>query len=86
VDESLILLLSDWHAYEIVAPERVYGLNTFNADVLGRRVWRVIHGTRSIVTKLRPAAGGSRGSSSPVTATSSPAPSTKSRSTPTRRT
>lgn len=53
VDESLILLLSDWHAYEIVKPERVYGLNDFNADVLGRRVWRVVHGVRSIADKLR---------------------------------
>jgi hypothetical protein len=58
VEESLILLLSDWHAYEVVKPERVYGLNDYNADVLGRRVWRITNAARSVVTKLR--AGGWR--------------------------
>lgn len=58
VEESLILLLSDWHAYELVKPERVYGLNEFDADILGARVWRVIHGVRSIAAKMR--AGGWR--------------------------
>lgn len=58
VDESLVLMLSDWHAYEIVSPERVYGLNAFNADVLGRRVWRTVNGVRNIANKLR--AGGWR--------------------------
>lgn len=53
VEEALLLLLSDWHAYEVVKPERVYHLNEFNADVLGRRVWRVVHGARSIVEKMR---------------------------------
>lgn len=58
VDESLILLLSDWHAYEIVKPARVYDLNQFDAATLGRRAWRVIHGVRSIAQKMR--AGGWR--------------------------
>lgn len=53
VTESLLLLLSDWHAYEIVKPERVLGLNEFNADVLARRVWRVIQSVRSIADRLR---------------------------------
>lgn len=58
VEESLLLLLSDWHAYEVVKPERVLGLNEYSADVLGRRAWRIIHGVRSIAGKLR--AGGWR--------------------------
>lgn len=58
VEESLILLLSDWHAYEIVRPERVLGLNEYDAAVLGRRAWRVIQGVRSIADKMR--AGGWR--------------------------
>lgn len=58
VTESLLLLLSDWHAYEIVKSERVLGLNEFNADVLARRVWRVIQSVRSIADRLR--AGGYR--------------------------
>lgn len=58
VDESLILLLSDWHAYEIVKKERVLGLNEFNADVLGRRAYRVIQSVRAITDKMR--AGGWR--------------------------
>lgn len=58
VDESLILLLSDWHAYEVVKPERVLGLNEYNADVLGRRAFRVIQSVRTIADKMR--AGGWR--------------------------
>lgn len=53
IDESLILLLSDWHAYEIVKKERVLGLNEYNADVLAKRSWKVINSTLSIVEKLR---------------------------------
>lgn len=53
VSESLLLLLSDWHAYEIVKPERVLGLNEYNAEVLARRVWRVTQSVRSIADRLR---------------------------------
>jgi ribosomal protein S14 len=53
VDESLILLLSDWHAYEVVRKERVLDLNEYNAEVLGRRAFRVIQSVRSIADKLR---------------------------------
>lgn len=53
VDESLILLLSDWHAYETVRPERVLHLNEYNADVLARRAYRVTHGCLSIADRLR---------------------------------
>lgn len=58
VEESMILLLSDWHAYELVTKERTLGLNEYNADVLGRRAFRVISGVRSIADKMR--AGGWR--------------------------
>lgn len=58
VDESLLLILSDWHAYERVESEQVYGLNEYNADVMGRRVWRVVSSVRSIADKMR--AGGWR--------------------------
>jgi hypothetical protein len=52
VDESLLLVLSDWHAYEVVKPERVLGLNTYNADVAGRRVWQVGRSVASIREKM----------------------------------
>lgn len=58
VSESLILLLSDWHAYEVVRKERVLDLNEYNADVMAGRAYRVIHGVRSIAQKMR--AGGWR--------------------------
>lgn len=52
VSERLVLLLSDWHAYETVKPERVVGLNEYNADVLGRRARKVIDTTIQIKTRL----------------------------------
>lgn len=52
-EETLLLLLSDWHAYEIVKPERVMDLNEYNADIMGRRVWRVVDSVRNIASKMR---------------------------------
>ncbi|MES2208575.1 MAG: hypothetical protein V4515_00065 [Chloroflexota bacterium] len=58
VEETLLLLLSDWHAYEQVRPERVLGLNEYNAAICARRAWRVVNSARSIAAKMR--AGGWR--------------------------
>lgn len=53
VEETLILLLSDWHAYEIVTRDRTLGLNEYNAAILGERAARIIGGVRSIADKMR---------------------------------
>lgn len=50
--ETLYLALSDWHAYEAVQPQRVMGLNQYDADVFGRRVRRVISTTLDIKARL----------------------------------
>lgn len=51
-EESLLLLLSDWHAYERVKPERVLGLNNYDAETCGRRVYQVGQAALSIREKL----------------------------------
>jgi hypothetical protein len=50
--EGLLLFLSDWHAYEIVKSSRVLGLNRFDADVLGRRAWKVTDAALGITSRL----------------------------------
>lgn len=54
--ETLLLQLSDWHAYEIVDPERMRGFNAYDADIFGRRVKRVV--TNALHIKARMERGG----------------------------
>jgi predicted phosphodiesterase len=50
--ETALLVLSDWHAYEIVSRERTRGLNVYDADIFGRRVRQIITNTLKIKQKL----------------------------------
>jgi hypothetical protein len=55
--ESLLLHLSDWHAYEEVKPERVMGLNAYTSLDLGQRVRRVVETTASIKSRMERGGG-----------------------------
>lgn len=50
--ETLYLALSDWHAYEAVQPQRVMGLNRYDAEVFGRRVRRVVETVVNIKSRM----------------------------------
>jgi hypothetical protein len=54
--ETAILVLSDWHAYEVVSAERMRGLNAYNATLFGQRVAQIIRHTLSIKQKLEASA------------------------------
>jgi hypothetical protein len=54
--ETMLLMLSDWHAYEIVSRERTQGFNEYNAEIFARRSKRIID--RAISIKQRMEAGG----------------------------
>lgn len=56
-EETLLLMLSDWHAYEVVRPERTLNLNEYNADIFGRRAWKVANGVCQIADKMRAGGG-----------------------------
>jgi len=59
--ESMVQLFSDWHAYELVSAERVRGFNEYNADIMGRRVRRVVDAHRSIKARMERGGGWSFG-------------------------
>ena len=42
VEETMVLQLSDWHAYEVVSAERTRGLGVYNAYIFGQRVRRIV--------------------------------------------
>lgn len=50
--ETLYLAFSDWHAYEAVQPQRVMGLNRYDAGVFGRRVHRVVETATDIKSRM----------------------------------
>lgn len=50
--EQMLLFLSDWHAYETIAPERTLGLGGHDADRLGRKVRRVVDSAIRIKGRL----------------------------------
>lgn len=52
VEETLLLMLSDWHAYEEVDRERTRGFNVYNADVFGARVRKVVDSAISIKQRM----------------------------------
>lgn len=55
--ETMVLLLSDWHAYEEVKAERVLGFNAYNSTIFGQRSKKVIDSTLSIRNKLEQGGG-----------------------------
>lgn len=55
--ETMLLLLSDWHAYEVVNAERMMRMNEYNAAIMARRVHRVIHRVIKHKTKLEQGGG-----------------------------
>jgi hypothetical protein len=55
--ETLLMLLSDWHAFEEVKPDRVMGFNEFNGDILCERVKRLLLTQLSIKRRMERGAG-----------------------------
>lgn len=51
-EETALLMLSDWHAYEVVKKERVQGFNEYNAVRFASRARRVIDTTVSITRRM----------------------------------
>jgi predicted phosphodiesterase len=56
-EETLVQAFSDWHAYEIVSPERTRGFNTYDAATMGRRVRRVVETHLSIKGRMERGGG-----------------------------
>jgi|GEM_PF-5414234 len=56
-EETLVLSLSDWHAYELVDIERTRGFNSYDATTFGRRVRAIIDRAISIKSKLEAGGG-----------------------------
>jgi hypothetical protein len=50
--ETALLVLSDWHAYEVVKKERTQGFNEYNAEIFARRAKRVIDTAISITKRM----------------------------------
>lgn len=57
IDETFLLQLSDWHAYEIVKSSRVLDLNQYDAETFAQRVKRVVEGTLDIKSRLERGGG-----------------------------
>jgi hypothetical protein len=51
-EESLLLIFSDWHAYEAVQAEAIRGWNQYDANVFGQRVRRVVDTTIDIARRM----------------------------------
>lgn len=56
-EETLILSLNDWHAYERVSSARTRGLNEYDAPIMGRRVRQVIDTGLSIKDRMERGGG-----------------------------
>ena len=56
-EESLVLMLSDWHAYEQVSAERTRGFGHYNAEVFGQRVRRIVDTYVSIKGRMEQGGG-----------------------------
>ncbi len=54
--ETMVLCLSDWHAYEVVKRERVQNMNQYDAPTFARRAKRVV--SEAVKIKDRMEAGG----------------------------
>ncbi|MCC7132460.1 MAG: hypothetical protein IT352_07445 [Gemmatimonadales bacterium] len=55
--ESLVIQLSDWHAYQVVRPERPRGFNGYDAAIMGRRVYGIVQAKRSITSRMERSGG-----------------------------
>lgn len=55
--ETMLQSFSDWHAYEVVTASRTRGFNDYNADVMGRRVRRVVATHLSIKDRMERGGG-----------------------------
>lgn len=55
--ETLLLMLSDFHAYETVKSDRVLGLNSYDAPTMARRAKRVIDSALSIKERMERGGG-----------------------------
>lgn len=55
IEETHVLMLSDWHAYETISLERLRGINAYDADVFSRRVLTIVRGVLNIKGKLETA-------------------------------
>lgn len=55
--ESLVIQLSDWHAYQRVLAERTRGFNGYDAETFGRRVYSIVQAKRSIVARMERGGG-----------------------------
>lgn len=56
-EETLVLMFSDWHAYEVVDPERVRGFNAYDATIMGQRVQRIVDSALSIKARMERGGG-----------------------------
>lgn len=57
VEETMVLQLSDWHAYEVVSAERTRGLGVYNADIFGQRVRQIVDTAQSIKSRMERGGG-----------------------------
>lgn len=57
VEETLVLMLSDWHMYETVDPERVRDFNAYSSEIAGRRVYTIVHSLIAIKKKMEKGGG-----------------------------
>lgn len=55
--ETLLLHLSDWHAYEVVTAERTLGLNEYNGQVFEERVGRIVDACLGIKGRMERGGG-----------------------------
>jgi len=53
--QGACLVLGDWHAMEVVRPERVNGINAFDHEILAGRVWLLLEKVRSLIDDMRKA-------------------------------
>jgi hypothetical protein len=51
-EETLLLMLSDWHLYEKVDPDRVRDLNFYDAEVAARRAYNIVRSAINIKRKM----------------------------------
>lgn len=56
-EETALLMLSDWHAYEIVKKERVQGFNEYCAAIFARRAKRIVDSTLAIRRRMQAGGG-----------------------------
>lgn len=55
--ETLLLMLSDWHAFETVKAERMRGFNAYDGPTFGRRVRKVVDTTLSLKRRMERGGG-----------------------------